>query len=139
MWAFNPFLDLALVKSGEQLAELVRYLTFMEGAAVYAAYAARQKNHHLSEHDFQALKDDELMQNLEEEYFAIYRQVQNIGQRPLTPQDWDLLDPLSDGKRLWYRVGAKMCEELDSKLGRDAFLQLIRQGPDAFFTAYHSL
>jgi len=36
----------------------------------------------------------------------------------LNNKDWEKLPVLSDNKRLWYRAGAIMAQEIDSKPGR---------------------
>jgi hypothetical protein len=133
---YTRFPDLSNILTGTELFALVKYLTFLEGSAVYASYEARKIRNALDDPDYVALKDIELMEKYEKEYFEIYEKVKLIGKRKLNDEDLNLLDDLSDGKRLWYRVGAKIAAEIDASLGREGFKSLIQSGPDAFFNAY---
>ena len=85
------------------------------------------------------MKDSALMNKYQKEYFEIYEKVRLIGNRDLADEDWNLLNNLSDGKRLWYRVGAKIAAKIDASLGRTELILLIQSGPDAFFDAYFDL
>lgn len=93
----------------------------------------------LDDRDYVALENDELMAGYQEEYFEIYETVRNIGERTIDDEDWALLDDLSDGKRLWYRVGSRMAEKIDAQLGRDKLNSLMNSGPDTFFESYFDL
>ncbi len=136
---FNKMPDYVNVKTGDELFQLLKFATFLEGTAVYAAYEARKIANALDERDYLALRNDELMKNNETEYFSIFDKVRKIGSRQLTEDDWKLLDPMSDGKRLWYRVGAKIAEKIDTTLGREQLTSLIEKGPDVYFATYFSL
>lgn len=136
---YHQFPDLAKVTTGKQLFDLVQYLTVLEGSAVYAAYAARVENKGLTDPDYIALENPITMREYIKEYFHTYNMIALIGDRALNDEDWNLLNNLSDGKRLWYRVGANMAEKLDKKLGRYAYKNIIKQGPQAFFDAYRGL
>lgn len=136
---YNPFPNLHNIHTGTQLTQLVKYLTFLEGSALYAAWAAREEDNELNEHDYVALANSELMATYVEEYFSILEQLSSLKYAPLTQENWQLIDPLSDGKRLWYRVGALMCRDIDQQLGRKTLLNLIKQGPNAFFSAWETL
>jgi hypothetical protein len=136
---FTRFPDLSTIQTGNDLFALVKYLTFLEGSAVYASYEARQRNNALDDPDYIALEDSEIMDKYHREYFEIYEKVRLIGKRNLDDEDWNLLNNLSDGKRLWYRVGAKIAAEIDASLGRTKLNLLIQSGPDAFFDAYFDL
>ena len=46
---------------------------------------------------------------------------------------------MSDGERLWYRVGARMAADIQGACGADALLDVIRDGPDAFFVLAEAL
>ncbi len=136
---YSRFPDLAKIQTGNDLFALVKYSTFLEGSAVYASYEARQANNALDDPDYIALEDSELMDKYQKEYFEIYEKVRHIGKRALNNEDWNLINSLSDGKRLWYRVGAKIAADIDASLGRKEFTVLIQRGPDAFFDAYFAL
>jgi len=136
---FNEFPDLSKIQTGIELFQLVRFSTFLEGSAVYASYEARRRNNALDDRDYIALEDHELMIKYQQEYFEIYKVIEEIGERTITDADWSLLDNLSDGKRLWYRVGSKMAEKIDIELGRAQLNLLMKSGPDAFFESYLEL
>ncbi|MCW8833758.1 MAG: hypothetical protein OQK03_10595 [Colwellia sp.] len=140
---YNPFPDISKVQTKKQLFTLVQYLTFLEGTAVYAAYHARKQNQHLEDPDYIALENPNTIQQMTTEYFEIYRfikkQADEQGNKALTSNDWNLINNLSDGKRLWYRVGGMMAQKLDKQLGREKYKALIKQPPQRFFNAYDEL
>lgn len=130
----HPLPRLSDVKTGRQLLELVRYLTYLEGTAVYAAYDARSRGGALADDpDYVALQDRTTMQRLENTYLELYHRIEALGDRTVTDGDWALLEQFSNGDRLWYRVGAKMAESIDAVEGREAFREVVAGGPDAFF------
>ncbi|MCC2615034.1 hypothetical protein LJ739_02105 [Aestuariibacter halophilus] len=135
-----PMPVLADIRNTQQLRLLVQYLTFLEGSAVYAAYRARQQAGHLSDDpDYLALDDPDRLQAMIVAYFTVFERIKDLKQRPLTDADWALLDNLSDGDRLWYRVGAHMARTIDQQLGRQEYQRVLRQGDDAFFSAYEKV
>jgi hypothetical protein len=46
---------------------------------------------------------------------------------------WQRVERLSDGDRLWYRVGALIASEIETDIGTSAFRELPRHETDAFF------
>ncbi len=136
---FHQFPDLSSINDGKKLFELVKYLTFFEGTAVYASYEARKRHNSLQDGDYQALENKEQMRAFDEAYFATYERVKQIGNRALEDEDWELLNNLSDGDRLWYRVGAQMAQTIDKSLGRVRLNQLVESGHDRFFETYFDL
>jgi len=136
---FHKFPALSEVKTGDQLLSLVKYLSFLEGTAVYASYDARRMYDALDDSDYQALENPELMQEYTRDYFERLEEIRQIGSRSLTDEDWSLLDELSDGKRLWYRVGAEMARQIDAAEGRETLISIIETGPNEFFDTYLGL
>ncbi len=135
--SLHPPPNLADVKDTSQFLGLVRYLTYLEGTAVYAAYDARRRGGALADDpDYAALEDPAAMRKLERAYFELYDRIEGFGQRPLTDDDWALLETFSNGPRLWYRVGAHMAATIDAAEGRETFRKVVAEGPDAFFHHY---
>ncbi len=136
----HPAPNLADVKDTRQFLGLVRYLTYLEGTAVYAAYDARRRGGALADDpDYVALEDPAAMRKLERAYFELYDRIEGFGQRPLTDDDWALLETFSNGPRLWYRVGAHMAATIDAAYGRDGYRKVVAEGPDAFFEHYRGV
>ena len=46
---------------------------------------------------------------------------------------------MSSGDRLWYVAGAAMAAVIERNLGRDGLLEIVRQGPEAFFDTYQEV
>lgn len=131
---------LSQVKTTRDLAALVRYLTFLEGTAVYAARGWRSEAHALSDDaDYVALDDSARMAGYEEAYFRIYDELQRTPQRPIADADWAIIDQLSSGDRLWYRVGALMAQRIDEVRGRHTLRSIVIDGPDRFFSTYDTI
>lgn len=125
---------LADIKLTDGLLALIRYLTMMEGLAVHAARRWRTTIGALeNDPDYLALLDNKRMDTYEKEYFMLYRDLAAEGARPLEKGDWEILEKMSAGDRLWYRVGAKMAYRIEKVLGREILIELIVDGSDAFF------
>jgi hypothetical protein len=128
---------LADVQTTSDLAGLIRYLTTLEGLAVHAARKWRTEAGALQDdQDYVALLDPKSMDRYEEEFFSLYASLVEGSPRPLKERDWEILDRMSSGNRLWYRVGARIADRLERELGREMLIEMIRQGPDAFFGWY---
>jgi hypothetical protein len=135
--AFHPPLSLGELRTCGDLLRFVEYSAHMEGMAVWAAYARRERDGALGDDgDYVALGDPERMARYVRAFFAIHDGLASRRNAPLTPQDWALLEELAGGDRLWYRVGAQMARDLERTRGRDALRRLVQEGPGAFFEAH---
>lgn len=125
------------IKTYGEMSKLIAYLTHLEGMAVYAAYEERVKNNTLNnDPDYIALQDTLLMKKLCKRYFEIYNHFLVNKNDTLTEKDWSMLVELSSGDRLWYRVGSRMAEIIDKKLGRDKLTGLIFEPSENFINKY---
>lgn len=125
---------LADFKQTSGLATLVRYLTAMEGLAVHAVRRWRTEAGALdSDPDYETLLDQQRMDLYENQYLALYQSLAAKEPRPLEKEDWEILEQMSTGDRLWYRVGARMASRIENALGRDVLIESIVDGPQAFF------
>ena len=137
--ALHDLPELAEIDTTHDLLGLVEYATQLEGTAVYAAWDWRQRAGALSgDEDYRALLDDDLMARLQQEYFEIYDRLRSEPVRPLADSDWAILDRMSGGDRLWYRVGAQMAAAIDAARGRGELCRLVEAGPRAFIDAYRA-
>ncbi len=136
--AYHPFpMVIADISATADMLAFIRYSTMLEGMAVHAAYAPRQAAGALADDpDYVALGDAARMAAYERAYWEIYLYFERAGDRPLTEADWEKIGPLSDGDRLWYRVGALMAAEIEADIGAASYRELPRLGPDAFFGHY---
>ena len=135
--SYHPMTKIAEISSTQELFAFLRYSTFLEGTATYAAYDARERAGALrNDRDYVALTDKARMDRYRARYFEVYERMKSAPDRPLQEVDWQALEMFSDGDRLWYRVGAEMASAIDANLGRRKFRDIISQGPEAFFHAY---
>ena len=136
--SFQPFpTRIAEIQTAGQMLAFIRYATMLEGMAVHAARGPRKKASALqNDSDYVALIDPARMTAFKRAYWEIYEHFKAAGDRPLDDDDWLLLERLSDGDRLWYRVGALMAAKIEAAIGTAAFRELPRRGPDSFFTYY---
>lgn len=133
----HPMVKISEIATTRQLFAFLKYSTFLEGTATYAAYDTRARAGALArDRDYVALSDDERMDRYRSRYFEIYERMESAPDRHLLESDWQSLEDFSDGDRLWYRVGAAMAATIDRKLGRARFKAIIAEGPDKFFEAY---
>ncbi|GEM_PF-920726 len=128
------------VRTCRDLFKAVQYLTQLEGMAVLAATERRRSEHALSDDaDYVALQDEQRMQRDEALYFKEYDGLEKRGDRPVDKEAWAVLDRMSAGERLWYRVGARMAGRIEKELGRPALVSLLEEGPESFFGVYRRL
>lgn len=132
----NQMVSLNITTFGE-MAELIESLTHLEGMGTFAPLEIRMNENAMNiDKDYVSIQDSTLMKQYTQEYFEIYFHFKNNPSNLLTDEDWTKLGILADGKRLWYRVGAMMASEIDSKLGRKALTSLIIQHSENFINTY---
>ncbi|HQO09768.1 MAG TPA: hypothetical protein PLK90_07970 [Clostridiales bacterium] len=119
------------------MSRIIEYFTHLEGMGVYAPLEERRKDNALNnDRDYTALFDKKLMKEYETQYFAIYSKFINSPDKELAADDWNFLSEMSDGKRLWYTVGAMMAEKIDRTSGREHLVSLIAQPSENFIKEY---
>ncbi len=137
---YQPPPRLADLKSCADLLRLVEYSTQLEGMAVWAADARRKQEHALQDDaDYVALIDEARMSHDETLYFKDYQYLKARGEEPADTAAWAVIQRMSSGERLWYRVGARMAERIEANFGRTVLVALIEKGPAAFLQTYQSL
>ncbi len=119
-----------------EMARIIEFCTQLEGMATYAPLELRIREGMEADDDYVVLQDPALMQEYEKEYFDIYFHFKNSPNETLTDEDWGRMRILSNGKRLWYRVGAHMARTIDEKLGREKLVGLIAEPSENFVTTY---
>jgi len=135
--AFNPLYDISKLITVENLVDMIKYYTHLEGMAVYAAYDSRKKMDAFTHEDYQTLNNKGQRHSRVNEYFRILTDFEFDKMRSIHDTDWQTISFMSDKKRLWYVTGAHMAETIDKELGRNALNETIRLGPDEFFKSYH--
>ncbi|MCL2683352.1 MAG: hypothetical protein FWE63_07740 [Bacteroidales bacterium] len=129
-----PSLDIANYR---EMAQLIEYLTHLEGMATYASLEIRKQENAMNvDDDYVALQDSMRMKEYTKEFFDIYFHFKNNPDSVLTEEDWYKIYILSDGKRLWYIVGASIAQTIDQKLGREKLTDLIPEPSENFITTY---
>jgi len=131
--SYQPPPRLADLNTCADLLALVRYSTELEGIAVLAAWERRRAESALDgDPDYAALQDEARIRKDTADYFRDYDALAVRGGRPLDAQSWAVIDRMSSGERLWYRVGALMARRVEDALGRPALVALIEAGPALF-------
>jgi putative zinc-dependent peptidase DUF5700 len=137
---YQPPPKLSELKTCADLLRLVRYSTQLEGMAVLAAYERRRQEHALAEDgDYVALEDEPRMQREEALYLDDFHYLERRAAQPADANAWAVIDRMSSGERLWYRVGARMAQRIEKLSGRAALVELVKQGPASFFEAYKAV
>jgi hypothetical protein len=136
--SYQPFpVAVPEIATAGQMFRFIRYATMLEGMAVHAALGPRRRAGALdADPDYVALRDEERMIAYERAYREIYQHFEEGGDRPLADEDWELVERLSDGDRLWYRVGARMAAVIERHFGLARLRELPRTGSAAFFAAH---
>ncbi|MEN6310686.1 MAG: DUF5700 domain-containing putative Zn-dependent protease [Acidobacteriota bacterium] len=131
---------LADVKTCRDLLRAVEYLTQLEGTAVLAAFERRRLEHALSDDgDYVALQDERRMRQDDILYWKEYDGLAARGGRPADKEAWAVIERLSSGERLWYRVGARLAGRIEKEMGRPALVALVQEGPARFFEVCRKL
>ncbi len=73
------------------------------------------------------------------DYFKDYDYLAGRGDQPLDADARAVIDRMSSGERLWYRVGALMARRIEESRGRPALVALIGQDPARFIEAARPL
>jgi len=124
--------SLSISTRGE-MADLIAYLTHMEGMATYAPYALREQNNALNnDNDYVILQNSSQLIEHMREYLDIFGHFDNARDKILSEEDWQKLGVLSDVKRLWYIIGAHMARTIDKRFGREHLLSLLYEPSKAF-------
>ncbi len=138
--AYQPPPKLSDLKTCADLLRLVEYSTQLEGMAVLAAYQRRHSENALADDaDYLALQDDGRMRHDEVLYFDDVNYLRRRGAQPADKHAWAVIDHMSSGERLWYRVGARMAQKIEKASGRPALVELVKLGPAQFVAAYQAI
>jgi len=135
--AYNPIFDLSEINRTNQLCDVIKYCTHMEGLAVYSTLKQRKSAKALNNRDYRLFLDDRARKKRVSVYFDILTDLEVRTDSPLHEDDWQTIERMSDRNRLWYVTGAHMAEIIDKKLGHETLVETIRLGPDDFFKTYH--
>ena len=138
--SYQPPPKLSELKTCAELLRLVQYSTQLEGMAVFVAYERRRQEHALADDgDYVALEDEPRMQRDEALYFEDFHYLERRAAQPADADAWAVIDRMSSGERLWYRVGARMAQRIEKVSGRAALVELVKQGPASFLEAYRGI
>ena len=133
---YHPIYSLAGLRTPSDLRGAVLYSTHLEGTAVYSSYERRAREGGLGHVDYRILNDPRERKRVTREFFRIMGEMGDTTIRPLEEAEFDVLERMSGGDRLWYVTGAHMAQEIDESLGRKALNRTIVDGPGSFFDAY---
>jgi putative zinc-dependent peptidase DUF5700 len=137
--AYQPPPKLSELKTCGDLLRLVQYSTQLEGMALLAAYQRRTEEHALPDDgDYVALQDESRMRQDETRYFEHLHYLEHRSIEAADTAAWAVIERMSSGERLWYRVGARMAQKIELTSGRPALVALIKNGPGAFLEAYRT-
>jgi putative zinc-dependent peptidase DUF5700 len=138
--SYQPPPKLSELKTCADLLRLVQYSTQLEGMAVLAAYERRRQEHALADDgDYVAIEDEPRMQRDEILYFEDFHYLEGRAAQAADANAWAVIDRMSSGERLWYRVGARMAQRIEKVSGRTALVELVKQGPARFLEAYRGI
>lgn len=138
--AYQPPPRLSELKTCADLLRLVQYSTQLDGMGVLAAYERRRGEHTLADDgDYAALEDEPRMQRDEMLYSEDLHYLERRATQPVDADAWAVIDRMSSGERLWYRIGARMAQRIEKVSGRAALVELVKQGPASFLEAYRAV
>jgi hypothetical protein len=140
LMTYHPPPRIADLHTCVDLLKLVDYSTALEGMAVLAAFERRTRDGALKDdEDYVALTDEARMQRDEAQYFDEYDALSRRGAAPADAEAFAVIDRMSGGERLWYRVGARMAARLERAQGRASLVALIARDPRELVRTYRSL
>jgi hypothetical protein len=122
----------------KQLLKVVRFFTQLEGMGVHAAYAPRRTQAALEgDADYRIYLDDAHARSVCTRYDEVLSPAMKGG--PLRDEEIGaILNAMSSGERLWYRVGALVSAMIERQQGRQSLIDSINS-PDIFLTATGAL
>ncbi|HEY7288588.1 MAG TPA: DUF5700 domain-containing putative Zn-dependent protease [Vicinamibacterales bacterium] len=128
------------LKTCADVLRMVDYSTALEGTAVLAGLERRRRDGALKDdEDYVALADTLRMQHDDELYFQEYDALARRDTDPADQHALAVLDRMSSGERLWYRVGARMAERIEQENGRPALIALITSNPGSLVSTYRKI
>jgi hypothetical protein len=137
---YAPPPRMADVYTCADLLRLVNYCTALEGTAVLAAFDRRAREHALADdEDYRALADEPRMRQDEAQYLRDYDYVKRRATEAVDADALAVVERMSGGERLWYRVGAQMAREIERASGRSALTSLIASDPTRLVDRYRRL
>ncbi len=136
---YRPPGRIADLRTCADVLRLVEYSTELEGMAVWVARSRRETDHALTDDaDYVALADASRMNELEVRYFQDYEYLKKRANEPADADALAVIDRMSGGDRLWYRVGALMASRVEQTSGRAALVRIIERGQPRLVDAYRA-
>jgi len=106
-----------------------------EGICTHVAYRARDIFPAPDEKDFQYLDDQKIVAEHFEKVETILSKISEIPEDEMDKLVWDV----GVIGRSFYVVGAHMCGVIEERLGREALIQTMFDGPESFFLLYNEI
>ena len=93
MTGYHPMVKISDIATTRQLFAFLKYSTFLEGTATYAAFDARARGWApwRRDRDYVALSDGERMDRYRARYFETYKRMESAPERQLQDSDWEAL------------------------------------------------
>ncbi len=79
------------------------------------------------------------MEQDEAHYFQEYDALERRGAAIADADALAVIERMSGGERLWYRVGARMAARIERTLGRSALITLITSRPAQLVSTYRQI
>ena len=137
---YQPPPRISDIKTCADILRLVDYSTELEGMGVYATYRRREAEHALQDDpDYVALANPEQMRVLERRYNELYENLKHRKNEPADRDAFSVVEKMSSGDRLWYRVGAMMAGRIEQTLGHEALIKIIAGNHPAFVETYRKI
>ena len=136
----HPIPSLSDITTTDDLATLIKFLTHMEGLAVYTPLQRRTHDGCFSHEDYAVLNNPGELKQRTSRFFEILDNLISEESRSLVDSDFQLIEEMSSaGTRLWYVTGAHMANTIDEELGRLSLIKTITSGYESFFSHYSEL
>lgn len=135
---YHKPLNYSLLKTRNDLLDLVRFNLLFEGLGMLFPYELRIKDENLMNFDYQSLYDPNYVAQREKRLGEIISELEKNSDQLLTERDWEFIDELSE-KRIWYLIGAKMTLDVENNYGRDVLIKCIIDGTALFFELYNKI
>lgn len=129
--AARPPPPLASLDDPRVLRSVVAYFTELEGRAVHAARDARARDGGLGDDDdYLVYRDPSLATQVTSRFTELWRMLRRA--TPLTDDEiGTVMNAMSSGERLFYRMGAIVSDRIERKRGRGYLAASVRD-PEAF-------
>jgi hypothetical protein len=132
--------ELGKIKTKNELLNVIKFLTHLEGMGVISALRLRISESGLLDNDYKVLLNNSEKEKRVRHYFRLLREVENSSNNEVERLRSRVFEKMSGKEtRLWYITGCHIAQEIEKNRGIETLRKLVEQGSEEFFNTYQEL